>query len=74
VNNHLTGLSSTAEDGSIDIYGNPPSKKKTGNWKACPFILGKQKKKIKKKFLFYQYLYITSKFGLNVQETNVVRD
>ncbi|KAL9310359.1 Protein NRT1/ PTR FAMILY 8.5 [Arabidopsis thaliana] len=42
VNNHLTGLSSTAEDGSVDIYGNPPSKKKTGNWKACPFILGNE--------------------------------
>ncbi|KAG7587937.1 Proton-dependent oligopeptide transporter family [Arabidopsis suecica] len=42
VNNVLTGLSSSAEDGSVDIYGNPPSKKKTGNWKACPFILGNE--------------------------------
>ncbi|CAA7043758.1 unnamed protein product [Microthlaspi erraticum] len=31
-----------AEDGSVDINGNPPLKQKTGNWKACPFILGKQ--------------------------------
>ncbi|EOA34110.1 hypothetical protein CARUB_v10021609mg, partial [Capsella rubella] len=42
VNSVLTGLSKTAEDGSVDIYGNPPSKKKTGNWKACPFILGNE--------------------------------
>ncbi|KFK43704.1 hypothetical protein AALP_AA1G162300 [Arabis alpina] len=31
-----------AEDGSIDINGNPPLKHKTGNWKACPFILGNE--------------------------------
>ncbi|AAB60766.1 Strong similarity to Arabidopsis oligopeptide transporter (gb/X77503) [Arabidopsis thaliana] len=35
-------ISGGTEDGSIDIYGNPPSKKKTGNWKACPFILGNE--------------------------------
>lgn len=29
-----------AEDGSVDINGNPPLKHRTGNWKACPFILG----------------------------------
>ncbi|KAI0498947.1 hypothetical protein KFK09_019845 [Dendrobium nobile] len=27
-------------DGSVDINGNPVMKHKTGNWKACPFILG----------------------------------
>ncbi|CAH2045803.1 unnamed protein product [Thlaspi arvense] len=27
-----------AEDGSVDINGNPPLKQNTGNWKACPFI------------------------------------
>ncbi|XP_010497442.1 PREDICTED: protein NRT1/ PTR FAMILY 8.5-like [Camelina sativa] len=42
VNSVLAGLSKSAEDGSVDIYGNPPSKKKTGNWKACPFILGNE--------------------------------
>ncbi|KAG2276453.1 hypothetical protein Bca52824_059008 [Brassica carinata] len=31
-----------AEDGSVDIHGNPPLKQKTGNWKACPFILGNE--------------------------------
>ncbi|XP_010554364.1 PREDICTED: protein NRT1/ PTR FAMILY 8.3 isoform X2 [Tarenaya hassleriana] len=31
-----------AEDGSVDINGNPPLKQKTGNWKACPFILGNE--------------------------------
>ncbi|XP_019099987.1 PREDICTED: protein NRT1/ PTR FAMILY 8.4 isoform X2 [Camelina sativa] len=31
-----------AEDGSIDIYGNPPLKQKTGNWKACPFIFANE--------------------------------
>lgn len=27
-------------DGSVDIKGNPVLKSNTGNWKACPFILG----------------------------------
>ncbi|EOA25565.1 hypothetical protein CARUB_v10018909mg [Capsella rubella] len=31
-----------AEDGSIDIRGNPPLKQKTGNWKACPFIFANE--------------------------------
>ncbi|KAH0866223.1 hypothetical protein HID58_083434 [Brassica napus] len=31
-----------AEDGSVDIKGNPPLKNITGNWKACPFILGNE--------------------------------
>ncbi|CAN7002938.1 unnamed protein product [Brassica oleracea var. botrytis] len=31
-----------AEDGSVDIYGNPPLKQKTGNWKACPFIFANE--------------------------------
>ncbi|KAH9324718.1 hypothetical protein KI387_004896, partial [Taxus chinensis] len=30
------------QDGSVDIHGNPALKKKTGNWKACPFILGNE--------------------------------
>ncbi|KAH9324725.1 hypothetical protein KI387_004903, partial [Taxus chinensis] len=29
-------------DGSMDIHGNPAVKRKTGNWKACPFILGNE--------------------------------
>lgn len=28
-------------DGSVDIKGNPVLKENTGNWRACPFILGK---------------------------------
>ncbi|CAH2045797.1 unnamed protein product [Thlaspi arvense] len=31
-----------AEDGSVDINGNPPLKQKTGNWKACPFIFANE--------------------------------
>ncbi|KAG9140351.1 hypothetical protein Leryth_018514 [Lithospermum erythrorhizon] len=27
-------------DGSVDIKGNPVLKSETGNWRACPFILG----------------------------------
>ncbi|XP_008340556.2 protein NRT1/ PTR FAMILY 8.3-like [Malus sylvestris] len=27
-------------DGSVDIKGNPVLKRNTGNWRACPFILG----------------------------------
>lgn len=29
-------------DGSVDIHGNPVLKETTGNWKACPFILGNE--------------------------------
>ena len=28
------------KDGTVDHRGNPANKKKTGTWKACPFILG----------------------------------
>lgn len=30
------------QDGSMDIHGNPAVKSKSGNWKACPFILGNE--------------------------------
>ncbi|XP_077215202.1 protein NRT1/ PTR FAMILY 8.1-like [Tasmannia lanceolata] len=30
------------KDGTVDIHGNPAVKNKTGNWKACPFILGNE--------------------------------
>ncbi|TKY63451.1 NRT1/ PTR FAMILY 8.1 [Spatholobus suberectus] len=30
------------EDGTVDIYKKPAHKKKTGNWKACRFILGNE--------------------------------
>ncbi|RWR92113.1 protein NRT1/ PTR FAMILY 8.1-like protein [Cinnamomum micranthum f. kanehirae] len=30
------------KDGTVDIHDNPSVKKKTGNWKACPFILGNE--------------------------------
>ncbi|XAR68851.1 Peptide-transporting ATPase [Bertholletia excelsa] len=30
------------EDGTVDIHNKPAIKKKTGNWKACPFILGNE--------------------------------
>lgn len=29
-------------DGSVDINGNPVLKERTGNWRACPFILGNE--------------------------------
>ncbi|KAG6771645.1 hypothetical protein POTOM_023025 [Populus tomentosa] len=31
-----------SNDGTVDIKGNPANKKKTGNWKACRFILGNE--------------------------------
>lgn len=30
------------QDGSVDIHGKPSVKNKSGNWKACPFILGNE--------------------------------
>lgn len=29
------------KDGTTDIHGNPAVRKDTGNWRACPYILGK---------------------------------
>ncbi|RWW23686.1 hypothetical protein GW17_00012063 [Ensete ventricosum] len=28
------------KDGTTDLHGNPAIKKDTGNWRACPYILG----------------------------------
>ena len=28
------------QDGTVDFKGNPALKKSTGNWRACPYILG----------------------------------
>lgn len=28
------------KDGTVDHKGNPANIKKTGTWKACPFIIG----------------------------------
>lgn len=28
------------KDGTVDISGKPANRKRTGNWKACRFILG----------------------------------
>lgn len=28
------------KDGTVDYHGNPANRKKTGTWKACPYILG----------------------------------
>lgn len=28
------------KDGTVDYRGNPANRKKTGTWKACPYILG----------------------------------
>ncbi|XP_021775213.1 protein NRT1/ PTR FAMILY 8.1-like [Chenopodium quinoa] len=37
-----TGEDSIVKDGTLDIHGNPADKKKTGNWRACFFILGNE--------------------------------
>ncbi|KAL1332610.1 hypothetical protein HN51_061386 [Arachis hypogaea] len=30
------------KDGTVDYLGNPANKKRTGTWRACPFILGNE--------------------------------
>ncbi|OMO90509.1 Proton-dependent oligopeptide transporter family [Corchorus olitorius] len=30
------------KDGTVDYQGNPANRKKTGTWKACPFIIGNE--------------------------------
>ena len=29
------------KDGTVDYKGRPANRKKTGKWRACPFIVGK---------------------------------
>ncbi|KMT12606.1 hypothetical protein BVRB_5g098450 [Beta vulgaris subsp. vulgaris] len=36
------GDDSIVQDGTVNIHGQPADKKKTGNWKACYFILGNE--------------------------------
>lgn len=43
-------------DGSVDIKGNPVLKSETGNWRACPFILGTSDSD----FAFLTLFYIVS--------------
>ncbi|KAM0952848.1 putative proton-dependent oligopeptide transporter family, PTR2 family proton/oligopeptide symporter [Dioscorea sansibarensis] len=38
----LNGSKGYTGDGSVDIHGNPVLKHRTGNWRACPFILGNE--------------------------------
>ncbi|KAK7339835.1 hypothetical protein VNO77_20521 [Canavalia gladiata] len=38
----MTGDDIYTQDGTINISGKPANKKKTGNWKACYFILGNE--------------------------------
>ena len=30
------------QDGTVDVKGNPATKKNTGNWRACPYILANE--------------------------------
>lgn len=46
-------------DGSVDFKGRPVLKLNTGNWKACPFILGNF-------FLFFYFRL--SKKDLEIKE------
>merc|ERR1711915_537992 len=44
-NTALLGKDSEEEytgDGSVDFWGRPSVKENTGNWRACPFILGNE--------------------------------
>jgi len=46
-------------DGSVDFKGRPVLKQNTGNWKACPFILGKPFH-----FTYVTNIYLFSKIEL----------
>ncbi|KNA05297.1 hypothetical protein SOVF_191750 [Spinacia oleracea] len=37
-----SGEDTLVKDGTLDIHGNAADKKKTGNWRACYFILGNE--------------------------------
>ena len=51
-------------DGSVDLKGHPVLKSRTGNWRACPFILGIWR-------LFALYLSF-SKWGMWVVISNEI--
>jgi hypothetical protein len=36
----VAAASMYTQDGTVDSKGNPAVKKNTGNWRACPYILG----------------------------------
>ncbi|KZV41611.1 hypothetical protein F511_15380 [Dorcoceras hygrometricum] len=38
----MAGMENYTKDGTLDYKNNPANKKKTGTWKACPFILGNE--------------------------------
>ena len=38
--NAETGASEYAQDGSVDLRGNPVLRSKRGGWTACSFIVG----------------------------------
>lgn len=53
------------QDGSVDIHGKPSVKNKSGNWKACPFILGNE---CCERLAYYgintnMVMYLRKKFG-----------
>lgn len=53
------------KDGTVDINKNPANRKKTGNWKACRFILGR----------FYNYFVIfLNEFNSNCVSFFVITD
>ena len=47
------------KDGTMNIHNKPANKKKTGQWKACRFILGMVLKFYMFYLLLYHYLYIS---------------
>lgn len=66
------------KDGTTDFRGNPAIKKKTGTWKACPYILGDYSRPSDVK----PFLLSSSSFGhydhldilISLQEMSAVKD
>lgn len=51
-------------DGSVDIKGNPVLKSETGNWRACPFILGMSDSDFAFLALFYSVSDLLADLGV----------
>ena len=45
------------KDGTTDIHGNPAVRKDTGNWRACPYILGTVLKSLRHVLLISFHLW-----------------